>query len=97
MTSAEAKAYAKSRLEDWGWGDDEFDSLDKLWEIESNWNYKAQNPSGADGIPQLMGGKKVPNFMNDYRVQIEHGFSYIKYKYKSPKAAWNHFQQHNCY
>ena len=97
MTSAEAKEYAKSRLGAWGWGEDEFDSLDNLWERESNWNYKAENRSGAVGIPQLKGGKNVPNFMNDYKLQVEHGFSYIKNRYGSPKKAWNRFQQKGWY
>ena len=88
MTSSEAKAYAKDRLGAWGWDNSQFDSLDKLWTKESNWNYKAKNKSGAAGIPQLKGGSNVPNFDNDYKVQVEHGFSYIKNKYGSPKAAW---------
>lgn len=97
MTSDAAKSYAKSRLRAWGWDDNQFDSLNKLWEKESNWNYKAENPSGAVGIPQLKGGKNVPNFMNDYKLQIEHGFSYIKKRYGSPNSAWAHFQKKGWY
>jgi hypothetical protein len=98
MTAEEAKAYAKTRLKAFGWEESEFSSLEKLWEKESNWNYKAKNPkSGALGIPQLLGGDKVPNYATDYKVQIEHGLSYIKNrkgknnmpKYGSPTAAWN--------
>ena len=67
MSANDAKNYAKSRLNAWGWGNDQFDSLDKLWEAESNWNYKAKNKkTGAAGIPQLMGGSKVEGFDNDY-------------------------------
>ena len=40
----EAKAHAKTRLGAFGWGESEFSSLEKLWEKESNWNYKAKNP-----------------------------------------------------
>ena len=97
MTAAQAKEYAFSRLDAWGWDQSEFDSLDKLWERESNWNYKAQNPSGAVGIPQLMGGRNVKNFMNDYTIQIEHGFSYIKNKYGTPTDAWEFFKNKGWY
>ena len=98
MSAAEAKSYAKSRLSAWGWGEDQFDSLDKLWTKESNWNYKAKNKSsGAAGIPQLKGGSNVPGFDNDYKIQIEHGFSYIKNRYGSPNAAWNYLQKKGWY
>ena len=40
MTADEAKAYAKKRLAAFGWPDSEFDSLEKLLEKESNWDYK---------------------------------------------------------
>ena len=35
--------------------------------------------------------------MNDYRIQVEHGLSYIKNRYGSPTNAWNHFQKKNWY
>ena len=99
MTADEAKAYAKQRLPAFGWPDSEFNSLLNLWESESNWNYKAKNKSGAVGIPQLKGGEKVPNFMNDYKVQIEHGLAYIKNrpKYGTPTAAWEFFKKNGWY
>ena len=60
MSAEDAQKYAKSRLSAWGWDENQFDSLDKLWDAESNWNYKAKNPkSGAAGIPQLKGGSNV--------------------------------------
>ena len=98
MSADEAKKYAKSRLSAWGWDENQFDSLDKLWDAESNWNYKAKNPkSGAAGIPQLIGGSNVENFDNDYKVQIEHGFFHIKKKYKTPDDAWKFFQKKHWY
>ncbi len=97
MTVAQAKEYAFSRLNAWGWKESEFKSLDNLWQKESNWNYKAKNPSGAVGIPQLKGGKNVENFMNDYTIQIEHGFSYIKNKYGTPTDAWEFFKNKGWY
>ena len=106
MTAEEAKKYAKSRLSAFGWKDSEFNSLEKLWEKESNWNYKAKNKkSGALGIPQLIGADKVPDYETNYKVQIEHGLSYIKNrkgnngkpKYGSPTAAWNFHQKNGWY
>ena len=98
MSADEAKKYAKSRLSAWGWDENQFESLDKLWDAESNWNYKAKNPkSGAAGIPQLIGGSNVENFDNDYKVQIEHGFFHIKKKYKTPDDAWKFFQKKHWY
>ena len=98
MSAEDAKNYAKSRLSAWNWNENQFDSLDKLWNAESNWNYKAKNPkSGAAGIPQLIGGSNVENFDNDYKVQIEHGFFHIKKKYKTPDDAWKFFQKKHWY
>ena len=106
MTADEAKAYAKTRLAAFGWADSEFDSLEKLWEKESNWDYTKKNKeSGALGIPQLKGGDKIEGFATNYKIQIEHGLSYIKnkkdknnkIKYGSPTAAWNFHQKHNWY
>ena len=97
MSVSNAKEYAEERLPAFGWSVNEFDSLEKLWEKESNWNYKAQNQSGAVGIPQLKGGKNVPNFMTDYRVQIEHGLAYIKNRYGTPTAAWNFHKKNGWY
>lgn len=98
MSAEDAKEYAKNRLAAWGWGQDQFDSLDNLWTKESGWNYKAKNKkSGAAGIPQLKGGSNVKNFDNDYKIQIEHGFSYIKNRYGSPNAAWDFHQKNGWY
>ena len=96
MSVSDAKNYAKSRLPAWGF-DGQFSSLESLWEKESGWNYKAKNKSGASGIPQLKGGSKVKDFDNDYKVQIEHGLSYIKNRYGSPNEAWKSFQQKGWY
>jgi hypothetical protein len=96
MSKNEAKEYAKNRLGAWGW-EGQFDSLDKLWTKESDWNYKAKNKSGAAGIPQIKGGSNVPNFDNDYKVQVEHGLSYIKNRYGSPNDAWGAFQKKGWY
>ena len=94
MSAEDAKNYAKSRLSAWNWNENQFDSLNKLWNAESNWNYKAKNPkSGAAGIPQLIGGSNVENFDNDYKVQIEHGFFHIKKNIKHQMMLGNFFKR----
>ena len=97
MTASEAKAHAMQRLTAFGWEESEFNSLEKLWEAESNWNYKAKNPSGAAGIPQLKGGENVQNFMKDYKLQIEHGLAYIKKRYGTPTKAWAFHKKNGWY
>ena len=93
---SEAKDYARSRMDAWGFGG-QFDSLDKLWQRESGWNPNARNKSGASGIPQLKGGSNVPGYDSDYRVQVEHGLSYIKNRYGNPDNAWKSFQKKGWY
>ena len=81
--------------DEYGWGDTQFAALDKLWTRESNWNYKAENASsGAYGIPQSLPGSKMASEGADWRTnpetQIRWGLKYIKDRYGSPVAAWNH-------
>lgn len=98
MSVEQAKNHAKSRLKAFGWEEKEFNSLEQLWQAESNWNYQAKNnKSGALGIPQLKGGDKVPNFSTDYTVQIEHGLAYIQKRYGSPSKAWEFFLKNHWY
>lgn len=76
--------------DDYGWGIDQFQALDKLWDRESNWDYRAQNPkpgSTARGIPQMLGryfsGNPERNWRDDdlYSTspeeQIRRGLEYI--------------------
>jgi hypothetical protein len=85
-----------------GFGFDEFSCLNKLWDHESGWNYKATNrSSGAYGIPQAYPGSKMSSAGADWRIspatQIEWGLGYIKGRYDSPCGAWNHFQDAGSY
>jgi hypothetical protein len=57
--------------------------LEILWNKESNWNPKADNPkSTAYGIPQLLKLKAKDPF-----VQIDLGLKYIKSRYLTPCRA----------
>lgn len=73
-----------------------------LWERESGWNYRADNPSSdAYGIPQALPGSKMASAGSDWRTnpqtQIRWGVRYIKDRYGTPCAAWAHSEKVNWY
>lgn len=89
------KSAARALMADYGWGDDQFSCLDRLWTRESNWRHTAENPSsGAYGIPQSLPASKMSRFGDDYRTnpitQIEWGLWYIDDRYGTPCEAWGH-------
>lgn len=96
MTPSQAQAYAKSLLPKYGLSPSEFQDLVQLWDRESGWNMHAENASsGAYGIPQADpdGGQGVANqasYRNNAEVQIAWGLKYIKDRYGSLAAAWQH-------
>ncbi|AIY03895.1 hypothetical protein ART_4296 [Arthrobacter sp. PAMC 25486] len=94
---AGAKAYAAGSLGSFGWGQDQFQCLDNLWERESNWRTNATNPSsGAYGIAQALQPSRYGDVGNDwltnYRTQVTWGLGYIQGRYGSPCGAWDHSQ-----
>ncbi|MFI1990388.1 lytic transglycosylase domain-containing protein [Actinoplanes sp. NPDC020271] len=85
-----------------GFGLDQFACLNKLFNKESGWNYRAENrSSGAYGIPQSLPGSKMAAFGADWKTnpatQIKWGLDYIKKRYKTPCGAWSHSEQYNNY
>jgi hypothetical protein len=86
-----------------GWSPDyQFPYLDKLWERESGWNTRAENPySGAYGIPQAVPGSKMasagPNWQTSAKTQIRWGLDYIRGRYNSPRRAWLHEEADGWY
>ena len=94
---ADPRAVARLLMADYGWGEGEFSCLDNLWVGESNWDYKATNPSsGAYGIPQSLPASKMASAGPDWRdnpaTQIKWGLEYIKSSYGSPCNAWSSWQ-----
>lgn len=85
---------------EYGFGEDQWQYLDKLWSHESGWieckaNYGG---SGAYGIPQALPGSKMgPGWQEDPEVQIRWGLGYIKGRYGNPQGAYNHWQTKNWY
>jgi len=99
---AGAKSYASGRLGAYGWGQDQFLCLARLWTKESNWLTTATNPSsGAYGIAQALPPGKYSSagadWLTSYRMQVEWGLGYIGQRYGSPCAAWNHSVARNWY
>ena len=99
---AEYQAYARARCSAYGWSTTDFNCLVALWNRESGWNPNAYNSrSGAYGIPQALPASKMATAGTDYRTnyktQINWGLGYIKSRYGSPSAAWNHSQSKGWY
>ena len=75
--------------------------LNQLWQKESGWNPKAQNPSStAYGIPQFLNstwaGTGIAKTSDPYR-QIDAGLVYIQKRYGTPCKAWAYWQSHRWY
>ena len=102
-TKAEYQAYAKNLcINTYGWTENDFNCLVKLWERESNWNPNAHNKSsGAHGIQQSLPASKMASEGDDYytngKTQIRWGLKYIKNRYGTPANAWAHSQQKGWY
>lgn len=98
-----ARAFARDlAASQYGWGGDQFQCLNNLWQKESGWSYTAYNASsGATGIPQSLPGSKMATAGADWqtnaRTQITWGLGYIKSAYGTPCSAWSHSQSVNWY
>ena len=76
------KLYAHIKLKD----AKEYRCLELLWNRESRWDPRANNPkSSAYGIPQLLKLKVL-----DPYLQIDLGLKYIAHRHKTPCKAWAH-------
>jgi hypothetical protein len=98
----EAQRIARAMLPDFGWKPSEhFGCLVNLWDKESHWNTHASSPTGAYGIPQAKPGSKMasagPDWQNSARTQIKWGLGYIKDRYSTPCAAWQHSESTGWY
>jgi hypothetical protein len=98
-----ARRVTKAMMEaEYGWGEEQYTCLNRLWTKESHWNYQARNPrSGAHGIAQALPATKMDKVGTDWRTnpvtQIRWGLLYISERYDSPCAAWNKWRRSNYY
>jgi hypothetical protein len=98
-----AKRIAKEMMaSEFGWGENQYTCLNRLWTKESHWNYKARNPrSGAHGIAQALPASKMEKVGTDWRTnpvtQIQWGLLYISERYDTPCAAFSKWRRSNYY
>ncbi|MFD1491993.1 transglycosylase, partial [Microbacterium wangchenii] len=102
MSPAQAQAHARTAISRYGWGEDQFSCLVRLWNRESGWRAEALNrSSGAYGIPQALPAEKMASAGPDWRTnattQIAWGLAYIKARYASPCGAWDHSERTGWY
>jgi hypothetical protein len=87
------KQYAQAQFAQYGWSDDQFPCLGKLWGKESGWNHLADNPnSTAFGVAQMLGEDSLL-----ISVQIDRGLRYVEHRYGSPCMAWQFWQRNKWY
>jgi len=96
-----AKSIAYNMLASFGFSTSQWGCLDDLWTQESNWQYNAENASGAYGIPQALPGSKMASAGADWATnpatQIKWGLGYIKSIYGTPCGAWSHEEAYGWY
>ncbi len=98
-----AKRFAKEMMaNEYGWDEEQYKCLNRLWTKESHWNYKARNPrSGAHGIAQALPATKMEKVGTDWRTnpitQIQWGLLYISERYDEPCAAWTKWRKSRYY
>jgi murein DD-endopeptidase MepM/ murein hydrolase activator NlpD len=93
---------ARILVQERGWSSSQFSCLRSLWQRESAWNPRADNPtSSAYGIPQALPGSKMASAGPDWRTnpvtQIHWGLGYIENRFGTPCGAWAHSESHGWY
>lgn len=83
-------------------GGEQWACLEALWQKESGWNHRADNPSSsAYGIPQALPGSKMASAGADWATnpltQVKWGVRYIESRYGTPCGAWAQSQAYNWY
>lgn len=97
-----AQRIAYDLLSSYGWSPSTyFSCLNNIWTRESGWNYRAENASGAYGIPQALPASKMASAGADYltnpKTQIIWGLGYIQGRYGNPCSAWSFWEAHGYY
>ncbi|MER7477028.1 transglycosylase SLT domain-containing protein [Streptomyces sp. NPDC126510] len=80
----------------------QFQCFSNIVDHESDWNYKAVNPSsGAYGMFQALPGSKMSSAGADWQTnpatQIKWGLNYMNDRYGSPCDAWSFWQANHWY
>lgn len=85
-----------------GWSKKDYESAVNIIIKESSINPNSVNKSsGACGLfqayPCSKAIKKYPDYMTNYKSQVNWGLNYIKGRYKTPTKAWEFWQENKWY
>ena len=85
-----------------GWNTNDYNAIVNIIIKESGFNINSVNrSSGACGLFQAYPCKKAikqyPDYMTNYKSQIDWGINYIKSRYTTPTKAWKFWQEHKWY
>jgi len=76
------------------WDEHQWRCLHELWQRESKWNPRADNPkSTAYGIPQILGMPEDTPILK----QIDLGLAYVEHRYDTPCKALVHHLRRGWY
>ena len=86
-----AKSYAYAG---WGWRNQQWTCINKLFTAESRFDHLAKNQKGSSafGIAQVLKEKS-----KDPAIQLLHAYKYIEIRYGNPCSAWSHHVRRNWY
>ena len=104
VSENEITSYLYQRVLAYGWNTEDYNAVVNIIIKESGFNPNAVNKkSGACGLFQACpckdAIKEYPDYMTNYKSQIEWGLKYIKNRpnYGTPTKAWAFWQTHHWY
>ena len=104
VSENEITSYLYQRVLAYGWNTEDYNAVVNIIIKESGFNPNAVNKkSGACGLFQAYpckdAIKEYPDYMTNYKSQIEWGLKYIKNRpnYGTPTKAWAFWQTHHWY
>ena len=102
ITENEITNYLYKRVKEEGWLTSDYNAICNIIVKESSFNINSVNKkSGACGLfqayPCSKAIKQFPDYMTNYKSQVDWGIQYIKNRYGTPVKAWNFWQDHKWY
>ena len=102
VKETEITTYLYERVLQEGWNTTDYNAIVNIIIKESGFNPNSVNKtSGACGLfqahPCNKAIKQYPDYMTNYKSQIDWGIKYIKGRYGTPTKAWNFWQVHKWY
>ena len=102
VKETEITTYLYERVLQEGWNTTDYNAIVNIIIKESGFNINSVNrSSGACGLFQAHPCKKAikqyPDYMSNYKSQVDWGIQYIKNRYKTPTKAWEFWQKHHWY